>query len=448
MKRVIYLAIIATALMSCQNIIEETGFSQDPKVFDAEMEIFEGLTKTSMDGFRNVIWSYGDQISIFQGCSHADKYQVTSESAGSTNGTFRIIRTGTGGLDDDFVSGTEIGTNVAFYPYTENISANSSSASEDYSLATYSVNGYELPEIQKYAYGSFGEGSFPMIAITEDMADHTLRFKNITGAIRLQLTGSSTVSAITIEGACKEKLSGPAVITVGQADKIPVITMSPDAVTRVTLECSDGVVLSEDYPTSFIISLPPVSFTDGFTVTITDSEGHTYNLTTTESNTIRRSAIHVMPPVRLEKISEEEEEEDAVRFTDPEAAAAAGATLEHLTSGELYDKYEDGGAPVYHLTYTQTDTPLRITIPAEVNQFNSNPWSYKEYLRVNDMTYDEYWGPNSILGEVVKDSENSVYIHMDLPEGSDYLRGNINFTNNKNYGIIMTLICTIDLRTE
>ena len=64
------------------------------------------------------------------------------------------------------------------------------------------------------------------------------------------------------------------------------------------------------------------------------------------------------------------------------------------------------------------------------------------------MTYDEYLGPNSIVGEVVKDSENSVYIHMDLPEGSDYLRGNINFMKNKNYAIIMTLICTIDLRTE
>lgn len=141
-----------------------------------------------------------------------------------------------------------------------------------------------------------------------------------------------------------------------------------------------------------------------------------------------------------------DDQNSLIRFADPDAASSAGATLEQLTSGELYDYYYDA-ADVYHLTYTQKDKPIRIILPSEVKIHNSNPWNMKNYLRVNDTIYDEYIGPNDLIGEVVMNLDNSVAIYMDLPEGSDFMRGNINFLDSSNR-IVVNLVCTLDVNSK
>ena len=140
--------------------------------------------------------------------------------------------------------------------------------------------------------------------------------------------------------------------------------------------------------------------------------------------------------------------DDDVHFLDWSAAKDAGAVLVRLTSGEIYKQYRDGDTPVYHLIYTQESTPLRIVLPREVICHTVSPWGIETSLRVNDTVYTEYIGPNDIVGEVVKDSDNSVAIYMDLPEGSTFMRGNINFTAKNSYSPIVILVCTIDLNAK
>lgn len=137
-----------------------------------------------------------------------------------------------------------------------------------------------------------------------------------------------------------------------------------------------------------------------------------------------------------------DEQDYLIRFADSKAASSAGATLKCITSGELYETYYDG-SELYHLVYTHEDKPLRIVLPEEVKAHNTNPWSMRTFLRVNDTIWDEYFGPNDILGEVVKDSDNSVAIYMDLPAGAEFMRGNINFTDSSG-NIIVTLVCELD----
>lgn len=137
--------------------------------------------------------------------------------------------------------------------------------------------------------------------------------------------------------------------------------------------------------------------------------------------------------------------DEAVHFVDYNVAKEAGAVLERLTSGEIYNQYRDGQAPVYHLTYIQEGKPLRIVLPEDTKTHNVNPYANRYDIRVNDTLYDEYFGPDGIVGEVVLDSDNSVEIIMELPEGQDFLRGNINFMSATSESPTIILVCTIDV---
>ena len=141
-------------------------------------------------------------------------------------------------------------------------------------------------------------------------------------------------------------------------------------------------------------------------------------------------------------------EEILVEFTEESAALAAnlGYTLEKLTEGDLFDEYYDGQHPVYHLRYTSMDTPLSIKVPSKVKKHNVSPYELRDCFRVNDVIYDEYFGPNNILGEVVLSEDSSVTVHMSMHENSDktMIRGNINFIGGSD-AIVFVLVCTLDL---
>ena len=283
MKRIIISMLIASALFGCQEQIEE----------------FTTATKTSLTQTNNVIWSENDHVAIFQGSSIADKYKVTSSSVGSTNGKFTIEADNSGEVNGDFVSGNEFPTNVALYPYADNLSCSNGQLNED-NVASYVIDGIVLPQIQSYTEKSFGEEAFPMVAVTNGLADHTLRFKNVCGAMKLQFKGTDAIQSITIEGRNGEKLSGSATLTIYPTNAAPAIELSQNAPTSVTLDCGEGVQLNEETATSFIISLPPVAFTQGFKVIITKTNGETMKIETVSANTVFRSSILVMPELTIE----------------------------------------------------------------------------------------------------------------------------------------------------
>lgn len=132
-----------------------------------------------------------------------------------------------------------------------------------------------------------------------------------------------------------------------------------------------------------------------------------------------------------------------VHFVDWNEAKQAGAVLERLTSGDIYKKYKDGSIPVYHLTYTQTDKPLRIVLPKDIVSHNVNPYSSRNDILVNGVAYDDESLESP--GIIKLDADNSVQISMTLPSGKDFLRGNINFTEKSSDAPVIILVCTIDV---
>ena len=284
-KHILSTLAICAALFGCQkNEVYETQSSD----IDLHATIEDNAsTKTVLDENNNIRWSEGDQIVAFMKSSLGLKYQVAEESVGKTSA--RFVKK-VNGNSDDLYGGTDWNHNVVYYPYSEAVEAAKSGV--NYILDVV------LPAEQTYAPESFGNGSMAMVAVSED---NNITFKNVCGGMKLQLKGAQKVVAIKLEGKNSEKLSGAATVTAyTDGETKPAITMASGASTSVTLNCGTGVQLNEATPTEFIITLPPVLFSKGFTVVVNDVTGLVYTIDTDKCNEVKRSSVLIMPEVILD----------------------------------------------------------------------------------------------------------------------------------------------------
>jgi hypothetical protein len=183
---------------------------------------------------------------------------------------------------------------------------------------SYSLMGLDIPATQKYAPGSFANGAFPMVAVTNDLEDAFFEMKNVLGAIKLQITGDKSVKSITISGNAFEAIAGAAQSVIFSPDGDPVVLMGSDesSATAVTLDCGEGVELSSSAATDFVISLVPTVFESGFTVTLVDTDGISYQMEATAENEVQRSKVLVMPEIDLDDMTPILEVVTEADFTD------------------------------------------------------------------------------------------------------------------------------------
>ena len=296
-KRFVYSFLAALAVCSCQVVEVNESAPDSTQEVIREAKVFTAViddtttpeTRTSMDAEGNVLWKQGDQVSIFAGSTINEQYQVTDASDGKTAASLNKV------VDSGFVAGTEIYNNAAFYPYV-------STAAIAKSAGSYVISDITLPATQTYAEGSFGNGAFPMAAVTGSTGDMNLKFKNVLGGLKLQLKGTASIASISITGNNNEVLCGATEVTVANGDT-PSINLTDASGKTVTLDCGDGVALDSETATPFIIALPPITMTGGFTVIVTDTEGKQMEIKTTKSQTITRSSLLKMPEVVYEGAS-------------------------------------------------------------------------------------------------------------------------------------------------
>lgn len=310
MKKIFIAAIAAlTALVACQK--NEVAAPGADSVLYATIEETDA-TKTYMDSNNNIRWSEGDQIVGFMKSSLGLKYRILSSSVGKTSAFFEKVSGG-----NDYVgAGTEWDHNIVYYPYSSAIEAEKSGNN-------YALN-IVLPSEQTYASESFGNGSMAMVAVSED---NDITFRNVLGGMKLQLRGTQKVVSVTLQGKNSEKLSGAATVTAYTDETKPAITMASGASASVTLNCGSGIQLNESTATEFILALPPVLFSKGFTVTVTDSDSKTYTVETNKANTVLRSSLLTMPAVVLKEEIVEEEENPGSDGTPVEAISLNKTSL-------------------------------------------------------------------------------------------------------------------------
>jgi uncharacterized protein (TIGR02145 family) len=282
MKKVFTIALMSIiAFAGCQQEMADSYESDSdiPKVYASIEESSE--TKTSLNE-KDVFWSSGDRIAVFLKNTLRKRFDIMSESVGSKKGTFQY--------DSDYIvtgNNTQISNNIAYYPFSDVICTPNGDS--------YTIDNVTLPEIQKYVPESFDDESFPMVAVTRDAEDVDFAFKNVCGVLAFQLKGSGVVKSISIKGNSDEILSGKAVIKASLGEN-PEILLLSDGNNIITLDCGEtGVELKNEKQTSFFISIPPVIFDNGFTITVTDINGEAAEYSTTKENSILRSTILWMP---------------------------------------------------------------------------------------------------------------------------------------------------------
>ena len=398
MKRISILLAAALTLAACQKN-ETPALVAD--TITAQIEQEAAPTKTYMDANNNIRWSDGDQVVAFMKSSYGHKYQLKSGFAGKVYADFALV-SGNGG---DLSAGIEWEHNIVYYPYSESVEAEK--AGSGYVLSA------TLPAEQNYVAGSFGNGAMAMVAVSEN---NNITFRNILGGMKLQLRGTQKVKSITLQGKNNEKLSGAAVVTAYTDETKPAITMAQSASTSVTLDCGSGVQLNESSVTEFIIALPPVLFSSGFTVTVTDTESNTYTVETDKANTVLRSSLLVMPAVSLESGQGSEPQEDdyideyginhgqGVRIDGVVwAPVNCGYHSNDFKYGKLYQwgrkygqGYSDGLASSgSDQSYPDGDDLLSYPVDPNIGQLSKNDDRF--YYMTDSpkdwsiMDYDDYW---------------------------------------------------------
>ena len=289
MRRYFSLLCILALLVGCYNtdeqLINEPIHSED-RIFTASFE--QNDTRTYVEEGNLLRWNEGDQITIFDSNTLNQQYQFDGET-GDNGGTFSKV-------NNPFGTGNDLNCHYAVYPYNKDIK-----------ITETGVITADLPTEQSYAENSFGLGANTMVAVTKDVDDTFLKFKNVGGYLKLQLYGENlTIKSITLTGNNHEKIAGKATVTPAY-EQTPTLAMSDDATTRITLDCGDGVKIgaTAETATAFWIVVPPTTFEEGLTITVTEIDGESFTKSTSNAVVVERNIIKPMAvfEVEIEKIA-------------------------------------------------------------------------------------------------------------------------------------------------
>ena len=280
MKRL--LTLLALVLCSCAETFvgEEATRPNSENLPDLTAAFAEeDNTRTYIEDGKYLRWHEDDRLTIFFGNTLNRQYKFNG-ATGDNSGTFSLVPDGMLG------TGNAFDHIYALYPYNA-----------DARITDEGIISLTLPAEQNYAENSFGRGANTMIAVTENLEDTFLAFKNACGYLKLKLynTEGATIKSIEVKGNNGERLAGAATATIAFGEA-PVLAMADDATTSVTLNCGEGVALgtTAETATEFWVTLPVTTFEEGFTIIATDTEGSIFEKSTTNEVIIERNAIQPM----------------------------------------------------------------------------------------------------------------------------------------------------------
>ena len=264
MKKISIVSLFLMAAVSCQ--IAELNAPVEDAVSEVEQAVYyvgmeeEVDTKTSSTIEGDILWTAGDKMNIFYGPNNNDKdYLELKGGEGTKNGSFYGPYIVLG--EDEMV---ELHQTVIAYPFDENATC---VPNEDKTAYTLSMN---IPAVQQYVEGSFANGAYPMVGVTENPKQLVIETKNVASIINFRLKGTASISKIVLSSD-EAALAGPASV-VASYGSVPVATITEETASKtVELICDGGVQLAEDVDTYFNIVVAPCS--GAINVTFFDTAG-------------------------------------------------------------------------------------------------------------------------------------------------------------------------------
>lgn len=290
MKRTLLVYASAFLLLGCSSGIDytETDFTDNRSgntvypAFEAGFEKVE--TKTFVDDGLKIHWDADDRLSIFFQYAINTQYRFKGEQ-GANAGKFEVVD------GPSSATGNELSANYAVYPY------NSTTTISDDGTITLT-----MPEEVFFGDNSFGLNSNTMVAVTKSVSDKFLTFKNVGGFLVLKFYGKGTIASIKLSSRAGEKIAGKADVSI-EYGEAPLISLDQELGTEnIILNCGDGVTVGEspESATAFWFVIPPVTFTDGFAITLTDIKGAQASFNARNERIVSRNAVTRMSALKID----------------------------------------------------------------------------------------------------------------------------------------------------
>ena len=256
-------AVAAILFQGCQSKEEDKGEEEKPV---PELDIYSDNYGPETEESYHPVWKAGESISVFSKTAENREFRFKG-SDGDKTGSFEPVSEAKG-------NAAAIEDYYAASPY-----------SQDNSISEAGVLSLTLPKTQAYVKGGTDPAAQLLAAKSQD---HNFQFLNVGGVLSFGLKGpaGTEISAITLQGNDGEKLSGLMEITFGK--DIQCAFPSQDASTSITLNSTQPVELNPDSPTVFSIIVPPVTFSKGITLTVSDPDGKECIIQTESSLELKR----------------------------------------------------------------------------------------------------------------------------------------------------------------
>ena len=155
-----------------------------------------------------------------------------------------------------------------------------------------------LPAVQAAATGSYGVDAAPMVAVADGVNAPTL--KHLIGVIRLRIKASDNVHTdlrlVEFRGNNKEQVSGDFNIDYATA------TLTDKGLTATKdLKVSAKVaqILTTESAIDLFVVVPAREYTNGFTVTLIDKNGHYMEKSKTTALSLAKGEIYAMPELEF-----------------------------------------------------------------------------------------------------------------------------------------------------
>ena len=275
----VILIIAGLALSACIAKEMDTVPTEDKKErFFATLE--DASLRAYVDNGLHVLWNADDRISVFNRYTYNREYRFEGND-GDNSGSFIIVP------DETFVVGNSLNQVYAVYPYQKE-----TRISDDGEILL------TLPDVQSYRENSFGKEANTMISVSQD---NQLMFRNLCGYLTLRLYGDHiSISSLSIKGNHSEPIAGRATV-IAREDQAPTFTFDESATTEISIFFDTPILLGDNVgnATVFWLVVPPVTFSEGFTLTVTDSEGGQFEKRASSCMTIDRNVLYKMAALRI-----------------------------------------------------------------------------------------------------------------------------------------------------
>ena len=363
MKRIITLLFALALCLSCAQKEADYRGPESDVVFYASLEQpADPETRVYADEDLMVLWHADDRVSVFNRYTYNDQYRFTGET-GDNSGTFTLVP------NDAFTVGNKLPAVYAVYPYQT-----STRISNQCQLTVM------LPSEQVYADHSFGPGANAMVSATED---NNLMFKNLGGYLVLKLYGAdASVSSVTLKGNLNEPLAGKALVDVPLNGDPGLELQAGATMPEVTLACPTPVALAAaeaDYD-EFWFVLPPTTFSQGFTITVTGPGGGTFVKSTAKAIVVERNQVIRMAPVEVRLLGGATPPSSEIWYTTTDGQVLSTNWPDRGVYPKLVSNtYEDGrgvlvfDAPVDripHYAFSNASTLETVCLPEAVRRFD------------------------------------------------------------------------------